>query len=232
MFDLIPRRYTIDNNNSPTTPDIRGNPQLRPELAWGLDAVYDHHLGKDSTLSASVFARRIDDVILPRVGLEAGRWVAVNGNHGRADVYGIALEAQLPLTSALRMRSNFALNRSRTSSVPGPHNRLDSQVPLSANLSFEYRRKALTLGTDLGYQAGGYSSDAANTLGYASHERKLDLRIAWKLSPDSTLRLTLANLLRQDRINSEQYEDANGWRQTRTTARTGTLSRLAFETNF
>jgi len=232
MLDLIPRRYTIDNNNSPTTPDLRGNPQLRPELAWGLDAVYDHHLGKDATLSASLFARRIDDVVLQRVGLEAGRWVAVNGNHGHADVYGFALEAQLALTPALRMRSNLALNRSRTSSVPGPYNRLASQIPLSANLSLDYRRQGLTLGGDFNFQAGGDSRASANRLATASHERKLDLRAAWQLHPGRTLRLTLANLLRQDRINVARYEDADGWRQTRTDAGTHTLLRLAFEANF
>lgn len=33
--DLVPRRYTTNNDNGPTNPDAQGNPALRPELAWG-----------------------------------------------------------------------------------------------------------------------------------------------------------------------------------------------------
>ena len=39
--NLIPRRFTTPNN-SQTEPDYRGNPDLRPELATGIDAAYEH----------------------------------------------------------------------------------------------------------------------------------------------------------------------------------------------
>ena len=40
-FDLIPRRF-IANNNTATTPDFEGNPNLKPELAWGADVACEH----------------------------------------------------------------------------------------------------------------------------------------------------------------------------------------------
>ena len=43
VAQLVPRRG-IASNNSPTTPDTMGNPQLKPELAWGLDLAYEHYL--------------------------------------------------------------------------------------------------------------------------------------------------------------------------------------------
>ena len=53
LAKLVPRRYTTDNNNNPTNADEQGNPQLRPELAWGLDVAYERYLG-DVAMPANV----------------------------------------------------------------------------------------------------------------------------------------------------------------------------------
>jgi outer membrane receptor for ferrienterochelin and colicin len=41
IIQQMPRRYTVDNNNSATNPDQQGNPGLRPELALGVDVAWD-----------------------------------------------------------------------------------------------------------------------------------------------------------------------------------------------
>lgn len=51
--NLIPRRYTVNNDNGPTNPDFQGNPSLRPELAWGLDAAWESYFGKSGVASLS-----------------------------------------------------------------------------------------------------------------------------------------------------------------------------------
>lgn len=133
MLDLIPRRFTSDNNNSPTNPDTQGNPSLRPELAWGFDAGIDYYFAKDSLLSASIYARDIDNVILPTLYRDGERWVSMPANHGGARVHGLTLELRSPLTASLSMRANATFNRSRLDSVPGPDNRLAAQTPLSSS---------------------------------------------------------------------------------------------------
>ena len=70
--NLVPRRYTVNNANSATNPDFQGNPALRPELAWGLDAAYEHYFGKSGVASMSAFARRISDVTVQQS--ELAKW--------------------------------------------------------------------------------------------------------------------------------------------------------------
>ena len=218
IFQLIPRPYTIDNGNSPTNPDNRGNPALRPELAWGLDAAYEYYLGDGAMLSASATWRRIRDVMLDRLYQEDGRWVATPVNHGRAQVRGIELEAKLPLTAlfagapALDLRANLARNWSAVDAVPGPDNRLDGQLPWSANLGADYQlaSRPLALGGNLHYQAGALSRESGQLLAWQGAKRELDLYALWKFGGQLRLRLSGANLLRQaDRARS-LYADGAG----------------------
>ena len=230
MLDLIPRRFTSDNNNSPTNPDTQGNPSLRPELAWGLDAGIDYYFAKDSLLSASIYARDIDNVILPTLYREGERWVSMPANHGGARVHGLTLELRSPLTASLSMRANASFNRSRLDSVPGPDNRLAAQTPLSGSAALSYRRGALTLDAEFSCEAGGPSRDSASFVSSAPWQRKLDLRASWKPSPRQEFRLALSDVLHPDRASSDRYEGL-AWRQTTISTRGGTTLRLNYKQN-
>lgn len=218
VFQLIPRPYTIDNGNSPTNPDTQGNPALRPELAWGLDAAYEYYLGEGAMLSASASMRRISDVMMDRLYQDNGRWVSSPYNNGGALVRGIELEAKLPLTvlfaaaPRLDLRANLARNWSRVDAVPGPDNRLDSQLPWSANLGADYQLTGLplTVGGNLNYQAGGLSRDTAQLLSYQGTKRELDLYGLWKFSDKLRLRVSGANLLAQTFPTRSLYADNTG----------------------
>jgi hypothetical protein len=48
-------------NNSQTEPDSIGNPNLKPELALGIDASYEHYWAEGALLSASVSTRASTD---------------------------------------------------------------------------------------------------------------------------------------------------------------------------
>jgi outer membrane receptor protein involved in Fe transport len=199
MADLIPRRYTTDNNNSATNPDTQGNPALKPELAWGLDAGYDHYFGKDGLFSASAYVRRIDDVTLPLLFRDGARWVRTPSNQGRADARGVALEGKASLSAAWSVRGNVARNWSRVAGVPGPDNRLDRQAPLSANAGVDWQvAPALKAGADLNYQRGARTQISAVEASAAGSVRKLDLYAVWQLDAATRLRLGAANLLRRD----------------------------------
>ena len=231
MLDLIPRRFTSDNNNSPTNPDTQGNPALRPELAWGLDAGIDYYFSKDSLLSASIYARDIDNVILPTLYRDGERWVSMPANHGGARVHGLTLELRMPLTASISVRGNATFNRSRLDGVPGPDNRLAAQTPLSGSAALSYKRSALTLDAEFSYEAGGPSRDSATFVSTAPYQRKLDLRATWKLSPRQEVRLALSDVLHPDRASNDSYEGPD-WRQTTISTRGGTALRLNYKQNF
>lgn len=214
LVKLVPRRYTKDNNNNPTNPDEQGNPELRPELTWGLDAAYEHYLGDGALVSASVYARRIRDVAQERLFQQDGVWVTEPFNDGNASVHGVELEAKLRVTKALDVRANVSRNWSRVANVPGPDNRLESQTPATANLGADYRWSVLTVGGNLNYQAAGPSRQSAQVLNSASVKRELDLYALWKMRGKTQLRISANNLLHQNATETSSYIDASGTTRT------------------
>ena len=101
LANLALRRYTVDNNNSAISPDTQGNPHLAPEKAWGLDLAWERYFGKNAMASASTYARRIQDVIIDRVGQVGKTWISTTVNAGAAATWGVELEAKLPLQALL-----------------------------------------------------------------------------------------------------------------------------------
>ena len=75
---LIPRRFTVIDN-TPTTPDFSGNPDLQPELATGIDAAYEKFWDKGASMSFAVSARKINDYMRQGLRFINNRWVAAAG---------------------------------------------------------------------------------------------------------------------------------------------------------
>jgi outer membrane receptor protein involved in Fe transport len=213
---LVPRRFA-SSNNSQTSPDQQGNPNLRPELSWGVDLAYEHYLAGGGMLSASTYARRIQDITHNTTTLINGLWVSMPVNDGVAKTRGIELEAKLPLRSmwkdapAVDLRANLARNWSTLSNVPGPDNRLDQQTPVSGNLGLDYKMASLplTMGGSYSFQNGGPVRVTVNQYAYSVPKRTLDLYGLWKSSPKTQLRVSLANALHQENVNANTYVDAS-----------------------
>jgi outer membrane receptor protein involved in Fe transport len=210
LVKLLPRRYTNDNNNNQTNPDEQGNPNLRPELAWGMDAAYEHYLGSGALLSISTYLRRIRDVTQSRLFQQDGVWVEAPFNDGNARAHGVELEARVPLTKAFDLRANLSRNWSRVDNVPGPDNRLESQTPATANIGFDYRWQQFAIGGNLNYQAAGPSRQSEEVLTSASAKRELDLYAVWKMTAKTQLRISGANLLPQQASETYRYTDKSG----------------------
>jgi outer membrane receptor protein involved in Fe transport len=221
---LIPRRFTTPNN-SQTDPDYRGNPALKPELATGIDASYEHYWAEKALLSASFSMRRIQDFTRQGLILENGRWIQTPVNDGDALTRSVELETKFPL-SALRkggpdvdLRASVARNWSRVEQVPGPDNRLDQQTPLSATLGVDWRAAGgkLSSGASFAFRRGGPVRINVNQSAYQSARRDVDAYALWKFNPKYQLRVGVSNLLRQDFLDDSFYTDANGTqRRTRT----------------
>ncbi|WP_342120169.1 TonB-dependent receptor plug domain-containing protein [Pseudoduganella sp. OTU4001] len=235
--DLIPRRFTANNNTS-TTPDFMGNPELKPELAWGLDLAYEHFLGEGGgLLTASTYARRIEDITRRRVDFIDNAWVSRPVNAGTANTYGIELEAKLPLRSlmkeapAVEMRANLTRSWSKLDTVPGPNNRLDQQVPISGTVGADWKLDTmpLTLGGSFSYQGGGEVRISDKQYAYSVPKRALDVYGLWKFTPKTQLRLSASNTLHQDNLNQSIYVDAGGRRSDTTITPTSVLFRAMLE---
>lgn len=218
LAKMVPRRYTVDNDNSPTNPDAQGNPALGPERAWGLDIAYEHYLGKSGLLSLSAYARRIDGVILRRVYEQAGVWITDSANAGRANTHGVELEFRQDY-GQLATRLGLTRNWSRIEQVPGPDNRIDGQVPWSAAVGLDWRPRGrpFTMGANLNVQGGGPSRMSDRWLAWSTPSRLLDFNVAWTVDPRSTLRLTGTNLLHRTETSADVYDGASmRWSQDKT----------------
>ncbi|WP_328595861.1 TonB-dependent receptor plug domain-containing protein [Rugamonas aquatica] len=236
---LIPRKFT-STNNSATDPDRRGNPHLKPELALGLDASFEHYWGEGGLLSASASMRRIDNYTHQGLLYENQRWVSTSINDGRAETRGIELEAKFPMRAlvehapALDLRASVSRNWSRVESVPGPDNRLDQQTPLSATLGIDYKSPSgvLTTGSSFSFRNGGLVRVSGTQGGYTSVRRDLDVYALWKIDTQNNLRVAVSNLLAQDYVMESLYNDSNGTSNRTTVAGGETQLRVTVEKRF
>lgn len=209
--------YPASGSNTATSPDSVGNPDLKPELAWGLDLAYEHYFSAGGLLGASVFRRNIDDLIRNVTSLQTvswspqPRWVSSPQNLGRATSHGLELEAKFRLDEVasaapqLNLRANYSRFWSNVEDVPGPNNRLDQQPRQSANLGMDYRLRGLplTVGGNLNWTPAFVVRQTDAQLYYQGIKRVFDVYALWKFDPNAQLRLSAANLLHGD------YQSAN-----------------------
>lgn len=224
--------YPASGGNTATSPDSVGNPNLRPELARGLDIAFEHYFSAGGLLSASVFRRNISDLLRNVTSLQTvnwssqQRWVSTPRNFGHATTRGMELEAKFRLDELvkdapqLNLRANYSRFWSNVEDVPGPNNRLDQQPKQTANLGMDYRLRGLplTLGGNINWTPPFVVQQTDAQLYYQGVKRVSDVYALWKFDPDMQLRLSAANLLHAD------YETANreifaGTDQTAETAR-------------
>lgn len=206
IVQLMPRRYTVDNNNSATNPDQQGNPNLRPELSLGADLAWEHYAGKDDMLSISAFAKRIRDITLDRVILQNGVWIVTPDNAGSATVRGLEFEARTR-RGALAARVNVARNWSRLEAVAGPDNRIAGQPAWSGNLGLDVGASTLPLdlGGTMSYRGRVASRQSPLLADYGSPKRQLDLYAVWKRDRKSKLRLSVSDLLHSNSFGRSVY---------------------------
>jgi outer membrane receptor protein involved in Fe transport len=219
---LIPHRFT-SANNSQTDPDAIGNPNLRPELALGVDGGWEHYWSDGALVSLSASARNINNSTRNQTIMDGDRWVWLPMNTGRASVRGLEFEVKFPLkavittTTALDLRGSLSRNWSWVDTIPGPNNRLLNQTPLSATVGADYNRGAFSTGGSFVYKQGGEVRVSAAQFTYESVRRDLDLYALWKFNPKIQLRVAASNLLGQDAIYQSSYTVASsGTQRSRT----------------
>ncbi|WP_426193336.1 TonB-dependent receptor plug domain-containing protein [Massilia sp. DWR3-1-1] len=230
LANLSMRRYTVDNGNSPLAPDEQGNGALLPERAWGLDLAYEHYFSSSAMLSASGYARRIDDVTISRVEQRGVRWISTPSNAGRALARGLELEGKATL-GGFALRANGALNWSRIDSLPAPGNHLPNQAPFSAGFGLDRRFASvpLTVSASLTIQGGTRSRLSERVLVDNTSVRELGLVGLWQLDARSSWRLSGANLLAQRHDSAARYSAGAAGLRTVTATPTWATFRLVYE---
>jgi len=212
LYSLVPRRYAWENNSA-TEADYVGNPNLKPELAWGVDAGWERHWQDGAMVAASASLRRIDNYTGNRIYFDGLRWIFMPVNDDRAELRSLQLEAKFPLAAliedapAFELRASASRNWSRVDSVPGPYNRMEQQVPLTANLGLDYKRGALTAGASLAHRRGGRVDPSADRRFYTHARTDLEAYAVWKFNDRYQLRLAGSNLLGEDNFFEPAYLD-------------------------
>jgi iron complex outermembrane receptor protein len=236
LHNLMARPVSSGEDVSrPTRPDRIGNPDLRPELATGIDVAFERYLTGGGVLSANVFRREITDLIRYTVSQQVGpywaptetRWVSSPINLGDASTQGLELEAKFRLNQAfadalpIDIRSNVSFFSSRVKQVPGPNNRLDQQPDMTANLGADYRIRQipLTLGGNLNWNPDYDTRRTEQQMFYQGIKRVADIYGLWRISPASAVRLTVSNLQPRDYITASTFNSSAFTEASRTTDR-------------
>lgn len=212
--NLIGRPRTVDDN-SPTRPDRAGNPNLKPELATGLDLAIERYLPAGGVLSANVFHREIEGYMRSVTSLEGGRYVSRMQNMGKARTQGIELEAKFRLSDAIaeappvELRLNGSVFQSRVKDVPGPDNRLDQQPRGIVNIGADHRFRGtpVSLGGNVSWQPGYTTRISESQWIVQDSKRVVDAFVLYTLRPGMQLRLSGSNLAARDYVTGSRFDN-------------------------
>lgn len=234
--ELIPRRWVV-TDNSATSPNFQGNPDLRPELAWGLDVGYERYGEAEGFFGMSAYMRRIQDVVRDRIFNDNGTWVVTPANSGDARVVGAELEAKGRIANPsaeappISYRLGITRNWSRVDAVPPPNNRLQEQPLFTATLGIDYDLpgKTSTIGGSITRERFGFTRISSSQSTSRDSRTMLDLYGALRMRREVTLRVTITNLLNSDDIVRSGYADAIFTQNQKVSSRTFRGLRLLLE---
>jgi len=201
-FDLI-APYEIEEE--PADEDVlRGNPQLDPELAWGLDVGYELPLGDRGIAGINVFYRDIEDVIeLVSTGepTDAGGLVFTADNVGGGDTWGIELDLSTPLAAFDLENTGVFLNAAWLDSsiddrILGGDRKFQNQPDYVFNAGFIQNVPGWQAAFGLNYREQGDAKQIVlGEIRETSYDGDLELFVEKRWGDTWVLRFTAANLL-------------------------------------
>jgi iron complex outermembrane receptor protein len=231
----INSRYLSRGSNVELYPDRAGNPDLKPELASGLDVAFEHYV-EGALLSANVFYRTIDHLIRNQTALETvswadqPRWVSRPQNIGDATTRGVELEAKFRLSELVvdaprvDVRANASIFQSQVAGINSPDNRLAEQPDGTLNLGADYRipKTPLTLGGNINWTPG-YTTQLSNDQATTQPDKlSLEAYGLWVFAPGTQMRISASNLAPRDYVTSGTLYTTNALGQSVREASTNT----------
>ena len=229
----INRDFPVNGPNRETSPDSAGNPDLKPELATGIDLALERYLSGGGVLSVNLFHRQISNLMRGVTTLEAVSWSPVPRhvrrmrNIGDATTSGIEMEAKFRLDQlftgapGVELRGNLSLFDSKVSAVPGPNNRLDQQARATANIGADYRLRGtpFTVGGNANWVPGSTIQLDADQFVTTSIMTVWDGYALWTINPTVGLRRLGSNLGARDFATTNQNDTLTPTGNERTTVR-------------
>jgi outer membrane receptor for ferrienterochelin and colicin len=140
IWSLIDRSTPSQGSNSISNPDSIGNPNLRSEVAWTLDAGFERRLAPQGQVGVNLFVRSVKDTIAALTTLAGNRWVEQRSNVGDATVWGLEADAKTGLAwlgfgSDWTLSTNASLLQSRMTSGPNQGSRIPGQARYTASVN-------------------------------------------------------------------------------------------------
>lgn len=185
-------------------PELVSNPNLRPEVAWGLDTSFEHFGENELNYSFSHYLKSVKNLIRDRIFFENNRWQQQSINSGDVISHGVLLDTSLPLAMMLKdapkiyAKANMSRNWSHVNNIPGPNNRFAEQAKFNANLSVEYKvNDAWNWVANYGIVSGGPLRVAADRINLEQVRRSTSLTANWTIDKNTNLRFAVSNLLKQ-----------------------------------
>ena len=219
--------------NTEASPDRRGNPNLKPELATGLDVSFESYLAGGGLFSIGGFHRSVNNLVRNVTTLETVPWATVPRyvstpvNFSKARTTGLELElkgrasellpALFDAKTALNFRAALNYSRSEVLALDGPNNRLDGQQPWSGNVGLDYRLPGLpmTVGGSLAYTPGYVTRQTAVQTLDQTRARSLDVFALWTFSRSMSLRVAASNLVPLDTQSRTDFSSGDSTRTLR-----------------
>ena len=235
--------YPVNEQNVASSADTEGNPNLKPELATGLDIALEHYDFSGGVMSISAFDRSIHDLIRNVITLQSTlyspvqRYVSQPVNFGDATTQGIEADAKFSLDTLaaglwpIFINANMSVFRSHVNSVFGPNNRIDQQPNMIANLGGDYTFKSgpWKVGGNVSWtppftiQSTGIQSTSFGL------RRQLDLYALWTVDPNTKLRFSLTNALPVNYITGTTTIQGGQTQSVLTNGKTTTLAAIRLE---
>ena len=207
--------------NYQTHADRAGNPDLKPELANGVDLSLEHWLPTGGIISGTAFVRDIKGVIRNQVLLEtvswdtAQRWVSRPRNMGTARRMGLEFEFKARMDELwedapaelqmMLLRFNAAVFKNQVQGIPGRSNRIDDQPRGSLNVGIDHRWKAwgqnFGSGFNANYVPATRSQETETLRRDITARRQFDAYLSWSsgaVRDGINWRLSMANLMPRD----------------------------------
>lgn len=215
--ELIPRRWVV-NNNTATTPNFRGNPNLVPELAWSLDLGYERFVPQGGFLAANVYLRQIQNVVLQSLTQDSsGTWFRIPYNNGQAQVMGLELEAKgrlrdlWPTAPQIAWRAASSFNQSRVDNIPGPRNVLAQQPRQSTTLGLDHTLTppGWSWGMTWVRESADWVRATAELMQKNTGKRQWDVYAQQDLGKGRSWRISVLNVHQPDLISESVYDGPN-----------------------
>ncbi|CAA0091743.1 Colicin I receptor [Zhongshania aliphaticivorans] len=217
QFDqLNPVELTIDDEK------FRGNSDLDPESAVGIDLGYDHFIADSGVIGINFFYREVEDLIeytqsdITVGGTDFELRQAIN-NRNTGKIMGVEFDFSAPMTliNAPSAQAFFNLtlldSEVKDDYFEGLERRFSGQAKYVYNLGFEHELAALQASYGVSYQQQGDSEEfEGNEINRISYDGNLEIFIEKRFDNNNyALRLSGQNLLDAEKNELiRQYDDS------------------------